>query len=243
MFRHKKIYQPNTLRGLCINTIKHVYKNHWHETKVLPKCLQDELLVSWLRCDERVPETDEDLEGVRKLVVNGWRRMPDRPMTSAIFLALMRLPDEIPPFAYPRNHAIFNYFVWNNGFKDRNLCDTCYARISQFYQPYSANLWLEKGWKFAHVTDHRVYEAEELLPALIWLRDNWCENCYIEPLWDKIIDDDDCLYTYDYHVKRRRRWSNSSSDSDSDIETCKIHNMLGRRMCPEMYKTLNKKYM
>jgi hypothetical protein len=35
-----------------------VYKNNWNETKVLPKTIQRELLLDWLRCDEKISESD-----------------------------------------------------------------------------------------------------------------------------------------------------------------------------------------
>jgi hypothetical protein len=52
-----------------------------------------------------------------------------------------------------------------------------------------------------------MIDGDRLLEDLIWDEDNWCSLCIVEPLWIHILDDDDCLFDYDYHLKRRRTWS------------------------------------
>ena len=64
MLRHKKLYQPKSLRDLAKRRIQEVYKNNWEQTKVLPTTLQHELLLAWLRCDETIPESNNELEKI-----------------------------------------------------------------------------------------------------------------------------------------------------------------------------------
>lgn len=232
MFKHKKMYEPKSLYDISKKRVQEVYKNHWDQTKVLPKQIQHELLLAWLRCDETIPESDEDLEKIVKAMEDGWESI--KPFTPKMFLYLMRLPDEVPPFAYERNHIIWDYYEWHKGNHVEKLCSPCMSIKSRFYKPYSANLWLDNNWQFKRIQDHDVYAGEELLEKLIWDEHNWCSNCIIEPLWVHILDDDDCLFEYDYHLKRRR-WDDSSSDEESDIEYRRVTNVVGNRMCPSMY--------
>lgn len=233
MFRHKKIYQPATLRDLAKKRIQEVYKNHWKETKVLPTSIQHELLLTWLRCDETIPESDEDLKRIVKSMENGWESM--KPIGPTMFLSLMRLPDEVPVFANERNHIIWDYYIWTKDGRERKICHCCFGSKGQFYKGYSANLWLENNWTFKRIEDHSIIDGDRLLEDLIWDEDNWCNECITEPLWEHILDDDDCLEDYDYHLKRRRRWSSSSSE-DSDIDYRRVTNVVGNRMNATMYK-------
>lgn len=221
-----------TLYNMAKHGIKMIYKNNWNETKVLPTQIQHELLVSWLRCEETIPDSDDDLERIIKSMEDGWESM--KPISPSMFLSLMRLPDEVPPFAHERNHVIWNFYIWKKGEVESKICYCCIGAKGQFYKPWSANMWLENGWTFKHVQDHSMIDGDKLLEQLIWDEDNWCSECISEPLWEHILDDDDCLDEYDYHLKRRRRWSSSSSE-DSDIEYRRETNVLGNRMCSNMY--------
>lgn len=227
-----RLGQDATLYNMAKHGVKTVYKNNWNATKVLPTQIQHELLISWLRCDETIPDSDEDLERIVKSMEDGWESM--KPIGPSMFLNLMRLPDKVPPFAYERNHIIWDFYIWRQGTVESKICSYCFGAKGKFYKPWSANMWLEKGWTFTRVQDHSMISGDMLLENLIWDEDNWCSQCIIEPLWDHILDDEDCLYDYDYHLKRRRRWSSSSSE-DSDIECRRETNMLGNRMCSNMY--------
>lgn len=230
------MYQPKTLYDICKHRVQVVYKNNWDETKILPQSVQHELLLSWLRCEETVPESDEDIEKILENMKDGWEAM--KPISPLMFLYLMRLPDEIPPFANYRNHVIWDYYEWHKGGEMEKLCSPCMSSKSQFYKPWSANLWLENDWIFKHVEDHDVYRDYELLEKLIWDESNWCSNCLIEPLWEHILDDDDCLEDYDYHMRKRRRWDTSSSeDEEDDISYRRLTNVVGHRMSPTLYST------
>lgn len=226
-----------TLYNMAKQGVKMVYKNHWNETKVLPTQIQHELLVSWLQCNETIPESDEDIERMVKAMENGWESM--KPIGPTMFLYLMRLPNEVPPFAHDRNHIIWDYYIWKQGEKEFKICGCCVGNKGQFYKPYSANMWLEKGWSFKRIEDHSMLDGEELLEHLIWDANNWCSECIIEPLWIHILHDGDCLNDYDYHLKRRRRLSSSSSE-DSDIDYRRETNVVGNRMCPNMYSLYKK---
>lgn len=230
-----RLGSESTLYNMAKHGVKMIYKNHWNETKVLPTQIQHELLVSWLKCDETIPESDEDIERILRRCAGGWESL--KPVTPTIFLYLMRLPDGVPPFAYERNHVIWDYYRWKDGETEKLICEGCLAKKGQFFKPYSANMWLERGWVFTRVKDHDVYDREDLLSKVIWDANNWCNECIYEPLWIHILDDIDCLDEFDYHLKRRRRWSSSSSE-DSDIDYRKESIVLGNRMCSNMYKIL-----
>lgn len=225
------MYSPKTLYALAKKTVRNVYKNHWNETKVLPKSIQRELLKDWLRCDETLPESGDELDKIVERMEDGWESL--LPMCPAIFIHLMRLPNEVPPFAYERNHIIWNYYKWTDDGIEKKICANCFVNIGQRYKPFSANLWFDKNWSFERIEDHTMLSGDELLEDLIWLAENWCVNCIYEPLWEHIFDDADCLAEYDYHFKRRRRWSSSSEDSDIDF--CKTTAVKGNRIDPNMY--------
>lgn len=193
-----------TLYNMAKQGVKMVYKNHWNETKVLPMQIQHELLLSWLHCEETIPESDEDIKGILREMEEGWESL--KPITPTKFLYLMRLPQGIPPFAHEKNHVIWDYYIWTEGMRERKICEFCFAKKGQFFKPYSANMWFERRWLFAHIEDHDIYNGDEILDNLIWDSDNWCNECIYEPLWLHILDDDTCLEEYDYHLKRRRRW-------------------------------------
>lgn len=227
----------STLYNMARKAVKMVYKNNWDETKILPKTLQQDMLISWLQCDESIPEDEEDIYRITRAMDDGWESM--KPINSTMFLYLMRLPDAVPPFAYESNHIIWDYFVWIEGVTEKKICEFCMTTKGQPYRPYSANLWLENGWTFKRIQDHSVLCGDEILDCLIWDKENWCNECITQPLWVHILDDDECLDEFQYHLKRRRRWSSSSSE-DSDIEYKRETNIVGNRMCLSMFNILKK---
>jgi hypothetical protein len=235
-FKHKKIYHPQSLYDITKKKVREVYKNNWNETKVLPKTIQRELLLDWLRCDEKISESDDDVERIVARMERGWEAL--KPFGPTTFVYLMRLPDEVPPFAHERNHIIWDFYLWYEQGREKKICEPCYSGKSRFYRPGSANEWLEKGWVFKRVENHSMIDGDRLLENLIWDEDNWCSLCIVEPLWIHILDDDDCLFDYEYHLKRRRTWSHSSSE-DSDIDYCKHTVMQGIRLNPTLYKFIN----
>lgn len=228
-----KVYQPKTLYDISKRRVQEVFKNNWDQTKELPTSIQHDLLLAWLRCDETIPESEEELEKIVAAMEDGWESM--KPINPRMFLFLMRLPNEVPPFAMERNHVIWDYYEWHKGSKMEKICADCMGAKSGFYKPYSANLWLDNNWQFRRIEDHDMYDGSELLDKLIWDEDNWCSNCITEPLWVHILDDDDCLDDYDYHLRKRRRWDESSSEEEDDINYRRVTNVIGNRMCPSMY--------
>lgn len=235
--KHYQLTKESTLYNMARKGVKMVYKNNWNETKVLPKRLQQDMLISWLQCDESIPESDDDLERITRAMEDGWESM--KPIWPAMFLNLMRLPNGVPPFAYERNHIIWDYYVWMEQNREKKICECCMSSKGQSYKPYSANVWLENGWSFKRVQDHSILCGDEIMDCLIWDRENWCSECITEPLWIHILDDEECLDEFQYHLKRRRRWSSSSSE-DSDIEYKRETNIVGNRMCPSMYNIFKK---
>src|SRR5699024_9567280 len=104
---------------------------------------------------------------------DGWQSM--KPIGPRMFIYLMRLPDEVPPFAYTRNHVIWDYYIWTKEGKYVRICSDCFGSKGQFYKAYSANLWLESGWSFKRIQDHCIYDGESLMQDLIWDLGNWCK--------------------------------------------------------------------
>lgn len=237
MFRLNMVYQPSTLRNLAKKSVRQVYKNHWMETNVLPKFLQRELLLDWLKCEETIQESDEDIERIVQSMENGWDAM--KPIGPLMYISLMRLPEGVPTFAFERNHIIWDYYIWTEGNIERKICHCCFAAKGRSFRLGSANRWLEKNWTFKRVTDHTMVDGEYILDFLIWKEKNWCSICIIEPLWEHILDDYDCFNDYSYHLKKRRRWSSSSSEDD-DIDYRRVNNIIGDRMDPVMYEWFKK---
>lgn len=231
-------FNPKSLRALSMNAVQRVYKHHWHLVNAIPKTLQEELLESWLQCDESVPVNDADLEKVEAVVSKGWRGM--RPWCPQVFVYIMMLPNEVPSFAFEDNHLIYEYYLWKRENCEMNLCIPCYISVSKEYRQYSANYWLDQGWQFYKVKDHVRVDGEGILDIL-WSRASWCDRCICEPLIDDIVDYEDCCYDYNYHKKRRcYRCLDSSSDSESDIECQSRSLVAGRRTDPDMYYMMKK---
>lgn len=231
-------FNPKPLREIAMKAVQNVYKHNWDLINDIPKTLQQELLESWLKCDESIPVSDEDLDKVEEVVSKGWRGM--RPWCPQNFVYIMMLPNEIPSFAFEDNHLIYEYYVWKKSNCEMNLCLTCYIRESQEFRQYSANYWLDKGWQFFKVKNHIRVDGEGLLDVL-WSRVSWCDICTCEPLIDDIIDYDECYYDYHYHRKRRcNRCSSSSDESESDIEYNTRSLIGGRRIDPDMYYLMKK---
>lgn len=226
-------FNPKSLRSLAMNTVQRVYKHQWHLVNVLPQSMQHELLEAWLKCDETIPMSDDDLLKVENMIASGWKGM--RPWCPQAFIYIMMLPNEVPSFAYEDNHLIYEYYLWEKENCEMNLCIPCYISVSKEYRQFSANYWLDQGWKFYKVKDHVRVPGDGLLDVL-WSRASWCDRCICEPLIDDIIDYEDCCYDHHYHRKRHcTRCYESGSDSDSDIEQQTRSLMSGRRTDPNMY--------
>lgn len=228
------MFHPRPLRALAMNAVQRVYKHHWNAVTVLPKSLQEELLEAWLKCEDKVPVSDDDLEKVESVVARGWKGM--QPWCPQVFVYIMMLPNEVPSFADEDNHLIYEYYLWKKlDGSVQNLCQACYISIGKQYRQYSANYWLDQGWSFYKIKDHVRVSGEDILDIL-WSRASWCDRCICEPLIDDIIDYEDCRLEYNYHLKRRCiRCYDSDSESESDIETYSASLISGNRTDPNMY--------
>lgn len=197
--------------------IREVYKDKWDETRELPRILQRELLRDWI-VGEKIPDFGQNYSKERWMP--NWNSI--RPWTAQKFISVQSLDhNDLPPFSYEWNCIIWDYYKQSrpDEFRRDRLCHFCYGIVSKFYKQYAGNVWKENKWRFYHVTDHSKVSEEDLLSDVVWNPDNWCERCYIEPLFD-ILHIDDCRDEYHYHCKRVRRRLDFSSDESSCDEYC-----------------------
>ncbi|WBG67114.1 hypothetical protein [Drosophila suzukii associated ambidensovirus 1] len=222
-----------SLRSLALRAVQKTYRHNWEFTQVLPAVLQKELFLMWLHCEETISSDDEDFERVRNRLAP--MSLFTRPLSVQTFVDLMSYSnEEIPNFCFEKNHVVFEYFVQSfyGNSRERCLCEFCYVKLGRPFLPYSANLWMEKGWHFKKVLAHQIAYAENILEDVIWKPDYWCEECVKEPLFD-IKDTWECSIDTDFHRKRRRY---SSSDDDEPVSLGYTEPITGRRMNPIMYK-------
>lgn len=50
--QHKMLKNPTSLRDLAMQAAIKSYHHDWSAMPKLPKCLHDEMMLKWLRCDE-----------------------------------------------------------------------------------------------------------------------------------------------------------------------------------------------
>lgn len=230
----------SSLYKLCLSKTVQTYTHFWKYTEVLPESIQRDLLVEGLLCNEDLPISDTD-DNCETCLSMSTLWSGTTPFTSETFVHLFTLPDEIPPFAYEKNHILFNYIIEqkrsgiNQIVRRKRLCKPCFLIVSEASKCYSMNLWLERNVSYLRISRHTVADGEDLLKDIIWDLNNWCERCTIEPLF-KIIDDDECFRYHNYHLKRRTSWSDSSTDDD--VPTVKKRLLVGNRMCPDLYKCM-----
>lgn len=228
-----KMCSPITLFNLAKKKIMSVYKDHWTETNVLPKVIQRDLLEEWLKCDELL-----SLEPATLFADMKWHQL--QPITPQVFIWLMTHPQEVPYFANEHNHIIFDYYIQSdyNNLNIKRLCGNCFPRMSKYYEPCSANYWLEKNLLYKHYKSHRIIHGDELLESIIWEGNNWCDECTCTPLFN-ILDYWDCDAEFDYHRYKKSKYQYDSSDSDNeeDREISSEKIVSGNRLTPDRYVT------
>lgn len=225
-----------TLRSLALRAVQVTYRHNWRCTEILPQCLQRELLLMWLECEETIPSDDDDLRRIFLRIPSNW--CDSRPVCPQTFVDLMSMSDdEIPNFCDEKNHIVFDYYVQcsYDSTRESCLCELCYIRIAKPYLPYSANMWLENGWYFKKIVAHQVIYAEVLLNDVIWKKDNWCTYCVTEPLFD-IKDYWNCEMDTTFHTKRRRC---SESNDEEELSLQYTEPVVGKRINSMMYKFLS----
>lgn len=207
--------------------VRKVYRDHWAETNILPKKIQKELLEEWLGCEESMDSVTPLLEDA------SWRDL--QPITPQTFVWLMSHPLEIPGFAFENNHIVLDFYIRvtfdnkydNDGYR---LCSDCFPRLSKYYQPYSANVWLKNNWVFKNIKTHFVIKGDDLLENVIWDSKYWCDECTCAPLFN-ILDYWQCEDIYDYHVHGKRRWLYDSDDSeDEPVSRHHVTPIIGNRV-------------
>lgn len=238
-----KKYQPKSLYELSKLKVRETYRYDWKHVKdSLPKTVYVELLEDWLKCEEELPESDDDYERVINYFSNksiNWRELTDEE-----FVYVMRHPNEVPEFAYEKNHIHLNYYIYrsvNNPNCERRLCEACFSYLSKFYKYYSGNLWQEQGIMFDHVKDHCIVEGDELLEEFVWKAKNWCDNCPTAALFN-IIDEEDCRFFYNLHTRKRTFNCDSDydTDDDSDVEYCFRRPVRGHFIDNTLYQFLKR---
>lgn len=225
-----------TLRSLALRAVQVTYRHNWRCTEILPQCLQRELLLMWLECEETIPSDDDDLRRIFLRIPSTW--CDSRPVCPQTFVDLMSMSDdEIPNFCDEKNHIVFEYYVQcaYDSTSEICLCELCYIRVAKPYLLYSANMWLENGWYFKKIVAHQVVCAEVILNDVIWKKDNWCTYCVTEPLFD-IKDIWNCKMDTTFHTKRRRC---SESDDEEELSLQYTEPVVGKRINSMMYKFLS----
>lgn len=228
---------PCTLRDSCIKAVKSVYRSNWSAVEVLPRTLQDELLWSWLRCDESQPLSDDELAAYMDILEES-DEVWNRNFSPEEFVRLMRLPVGIcPPFAHNVSHVIYEYIKWVKPESKCYLCYSCYLSIAQPFLQYSKNLWELNGWEFYKMKTHEVVKGDDVLEEVIWNEENWCSRCITFSLIKAIVNYEDCLYEYDFHLKKRRYYD-SSADEETDYTVPDVQeHLVGKRLSNRLFKS------
>lgn len=223
------MFSAKSLFSIAKKKILEVYKDHWTETNVLPKKLQKDLLEEWLHND--IVDDDPNIFLEHK----SWNQL--LPITPQVFVWLMCHPDEYPMFAYEYNHVIDDYYIKTNYESNciTRLCKDCFPRISGFYKPYSANVWLENNLIFKNIKSHNVVRGDDLLENVIWQEKKWCDECTCTPLFT-IESYWDCAAEYDYHHCNKRCYHYDSDDSEDECKEIYSERVIsGNRMSPTDY--------
>lgn len=239
-----KVHQPKSLFELSKLKTRDTYRFNWQVIiNSLPKTIQLELLSDWLKCNEQLPSSDEELDRILEFFATRtirWERL-----STEEFLYIMQHPEEVPDFAFEKNHCHLKFWTmtrpWDSEWKKR-LCEPCFVSESKFYKPYSENLWKERGVIFTETRDHCIIDGDDLLSEFLWDARNWCERCISTPLFN-IFDEDDCRMLFDMHTRKRTfnyYDSEYSSDDDSDVEYYYVKKVKGYSVDNVLYQFLKK---
>jgi len=200
--------QVPSLYNLCKTNIRNIYKENWSELDVLPKIIKDDLLRSFLLCEEDFSCTDYWDNNV----IECWRDVKAE-MDSEMFVRIMTHPLEVPTFANDENHIILRYIEWRTSDQTiRRLCEACFISIAKPYQEWCGNLWEERNWSFRNVNVHEQETGDRLLYS-IWDIHAWCHRCITTSLLD-IFDEDECEEETEFHYSRfvnvlRQSWKSN----------------------------------
>ena len=241
--RKDKIYNAPSLYDMCKLKTRETYRSNWGEVTCLPQTIQKDLLKDWLHCDEIMPLSSDEESQITDIIdlQSPYHITRNRPMTVECFIALMNHPFEVPNFCDITCHIHHEYYIqtnMNTRIKSR-LCKQCFFTISDYYKPYSANLWKLQGVYYTLYKNHTVVDAENVLQEIIWEPKNWCDHCIIEPLC-YILDYSECRrkYNEEYKYYNTNLWESDSDDSDDNTDLCIVQTVNGNTVTDEVFKTL-----
>ena len=143
------------------------------------------------------------------------------------FLMLINHPSErsleFLPSEMQTCHVSFDYFEFKIGCeKSYVLCDNCFkitCSAKEHYDDYDFEylpFWLERNWKFFHVTKHFEFNVDLVLDNVIKQEPSWCDRCVLKPLF-QLFDYSACknsTHDHDY-----------DNSSDSDVSSITSHNV------------------
>ncbi|QNL09583.1 hypothetical protein [Clinch densovirus 1] len=238
------VHQPKSLYEISKFKARETYRFNWQIIiNSLPKIIQRELLTDWLKCDEQLPSSEDEIDTILQFFSN--RIVNWEHLSTEEFLHIMQHPDEVPDFAFEKNHCHLRFWTmtrpWDTTWKKR-LCYACFVSESKFYKPYSANVWQEMGVIFNETKDHCIVDGDKLLSEFLWESRNWCERCICVPLFT-IFDEDDCRMFFNMHMRKRTfnyYDSDYSSDDDSDIDYCYVKTIKGNFVDNTLYQFLKR---
>lgn len=235
---------PISLFEQCKRKVRQVFRFNWKPITVkLPELIQEELLRDWITMGKALPNGRDDIERIFEYFHEKTIKWDE--LSSDDFIMIMQLPeDEIPEFAWMENHCHLKFWTMKKPWStwEKRLCNACYIRESQFWKPWSANYWEEKGITYTETNDHCIVPGEKLLEEFIWEPRNWCENCICAPLF-RIFDEEDCNFFFGMHSRKRTfNCDNSdySSDDDSDVEYCYNKTIKGNKIDNILYQFLKR---
>lgn len=240
-----KVYNAPSLYDMCKLKTRETYRSHWDEVACLPQTIQTDLLKDWLYCDEILPLSDDEKTQIMELVElqSPYHITRTRPISVECFIALMNHPFEVPYFCDIVCHIHFEYYIQThmNTRKQSRLCKQCFFTISDYYKPYSANLWKQQGVYYTLYKNHTVIDADNILQEIVWEPNNWCDHCIIEPLC-YVMDYSECRRKYYEESKYYSSiaWESDSSDSDdNDPDRCIVQTIQGFKVSDEVFASLS----
>lgn len=230
---HKKIYNPFSLFRLSIKAVSETYKHHWSHTSDLPHSIQRTLLANWIEDQNDITIDLSDRDKATRRINREWEQLC--PISPQTYVDLMMCDALVPSFYYYESHVILRYFTWESKDDVLNLCEECFISKSKFYRKYSANAWLEKGWRFFKNRGHIAVWGSTLFEKIIWNKDMWCALCHCGTFILDILSEDECGTHENFHNVSTFSWDTDSDEEDLGInymnkltEFCKI--VMGNRV-------------
>lgn len=183
------------------------YKDHWKEVEVLPKCLQEELYIHFLKCDEILFESDEE-------------ELFDWPcsFTPQDFVNLSKVVNYEYAF-HDVNHLIFDYCSIIKDNTRIRCCESCLIEMKIYYETYCMNniVDAENEWSFWHCTEHKTVSLENM-KNFIKNAYNFCHICKYGNLIKYVLDRSECRSIFNYHRYIHRRYERYDESSDDEYD-------------------------